>query len=214
LRCEAYVRGSLLREVLAAGAMPSDLLVSSDVDEIPRPEFLRAARDCDIFAGATDETHPSVLILLAQMYMYNIGCVTGQERWSYGPKLGTVSQFNRFRDQPWRSSSGLNYRRWGNTAESGPRWARSAWHLTNFMTPQALARKLEGFFHFRDLTHSDRATSRLAQLMATCKSPYPGNKFRHMRMQQPVLGSPREDALAYIHEHFPSLRAGEGLVAA
>ena len=49
MRCENYMRGSLLNEVLAAGARPSDILISSDVDEIPKPEYLRPLRDCGIF---------------------------------------------------------------------------------------------------------------------------------------------------------------------
>ena len=34
MRCEHYMRGSLLGEVFAAGAKPTDILVSGDVDEI------------------------------------------------------------------------------------------------------------------------------------------------------------------------------------
>jgi hypothetical protein len=101
----------------------------------------------------------------------------------------------------------MNYRRWGNSATSGARWHNSAWHLTNFMTPAALARKLEGFFHFRDFKPADREIGRLARLMAQCKSPYP-DKYRKMRWRRPArLGPPMSDALAYINEHFPSLRA-------
>ena len=208
MRCENYMRGSLLREVLAAGARPTDILVSGDVDEIPRPEYVRPFRDCSIFGPRSNlRSHPTVVILLAKMYMFNIGCHSGQNRWSYGPKVGAVFQFDMLRDEPWRSSSGMNFRRWGNTAESGARWAASAWHLTNFMTPEALSRKLAGFHHFRDFSAADLAPSRLARLMAQCKSPYP-DKYRRMRPQRPTLGSPSEDALAYIQATFPSLGAG------
>ena len=126
--------------------------------------------------------------------------------WSYGPKVGAVFQFDALRDEPWRGSNGMNFRRWGNSAESGARWAASAWHLTNFMSPEALARKLSGFFHFRDFSAADRVPSRLARLMAQCKSPYP-DKYKRMRWQAPSLGAPSEDALAYIHASFPALRA-------
>ena len=207
MECEHFLRGSLLREVLDAGARPTDILVSSDADEIPKPAYLRALRDCHVFGPSSNlTTHPSVFIMLASMLMYNIGCHTGQNRWSYGPKVGAVFQFDLLRDQPWRFSSGMNYRRWGNTAESGPRWADSAWHLTNFMTPEALSRKLAGFFHFRDFGRADRLPGRLAGLMARCKSPYP-SKYRRMRRARPELGSPTDDALAYIEAHFPALRA-------
>ena len=182
MRCEHYMRGSLLGEVFAAGAKPTDILVSGDVDEIPRPEYLRPFRDCSIFdPRSSHESHPTVVILLAKAYMYNIGCDTGQDRWSYGPKVGAVFQFDMLRDEPWRRHNGMNSRRWGNTAISAARFADSAWHLTNFMTPEALAKKLEGFFHFRDLSDADRTPSRLSELMARCKSPYPGKKYRFMR---------------------------------
>ena len=207
MRCEHAMRGSLLREVLAAGARPNDILISGDVDEIPRPEYVQPFRDCAVFSPTSNLTsHPTVVILLAQMYMFNIGCHTGQSRWSYGPKVGAVFQFDLLRDEPWRGSNGMNFRRWGNSAESGPRWANSAWHLTNFMTPAALARKLEGFFHFRDFSGADRDLGRLTTLMSQCKSPYP-DKYRRMRWQRPKLGPPATDALAYIHAHFPALRA-------
>jgi hypothetical protein len=207
MRCEHVMRGSLLREVIAAGAQPTDILISGDVDEIPRPEFITPFRDCELFDGtSTLSSHPAVVIFLAEMRMYNSGCYSGQSRWSYGPKVGAVFQFDLLRDEPWRGSNGMNYRRWGNSAESGPRWANAAWHLTNFMTPEALAKKLEGFFHFRDFSGADRALNRLALLMARCKSPYP-DKYRRMRWQPPKLGSPAVDALAYIDSQFPALRA-------
>ena len=209
MRCEHYMRGSLLGEVFAAGAKPTDILVSGDVDEIPRPEYLRPFRDCTIFdPRSSHESHPTVVILLAKAYMYNIGCDTGQDRWSYGPKVGAVFQFDMLRDEPWRRHNGMNSRRWGNTAISAARFADSAWHLTNFMTPEALAKKLEGFFHFRDLSDADRTPSRLSALMARCKSPYPGKKYRFMRWAPPSFGTPDTDALAYISERFPALRAG------
>ena len=206
MRCEHYMRGSLLREVLAAGARPTDILVSGDADEIPRPEYLRPFRDCVVFGQASSlRSHPTVVILLAKMYMYDVGCHTGQNRWSYGPKVGAVFQFDMLRDEPWRGGNGMNFRRWGNSAESGARWAESAWHLTNFMPPEALARKLAGFFHFRDFSDADRAPRRLASLMAQCKSPYP-HKYRRMHRETPLLGSPSNDALAYISANFPKLR--------
>ena len=114
MRCEHVMRGSLLREVLAAGARPTDIIVSGDVDEIPRPEFLSPFRECEIFGPASNlRTHPAVVILLAEMWMFNIGCFTGQSRWSYGPKVGAVFQFDFLRDEPWRGSIGMNYRRGG-----------------------------------------------------------------------------------------------------
>ena len=209
MRCEHIMRGSLLTELIAAGAQRTDIVISGDVDEIPRPEYIRPFRDCTIFGPeSTLETHPAVVIMLAQMWMYNIGCHTGQTRWSYGPKVGALFQFDQRRDEPWRGSNGMNFRRWGNSAESGPRWPSSAWHLTNFMTPEALALKLTGFFHFRDFTRADRDPNRLAALMSDCKSPYP-TKYKRMRYEKPQLGHPSEDALAYIAQHFPSLRARE-----
>jgi beta-1,4-mannosyl-glycoprotein beta-1,4-N-acetylglucosaminyltransferase len=70
MRCEHVMRGSLFNEVLLAGARPTDILVSSDADEIPRPEFLRVFKDCDIFGPMSDlQSHPTVIILLADMYM-------------------------------------------------------------------------------------------------------------------------------------------------
>ena len=207
MRCEHYMRGSLLGEVLDAGAKATDILVSSDADEIPRPEYLRPFKDCKIFGPDSNlTTHPTVIILLAQMYMFNLGCHTGQNRWSYGPKVGAVFQFNTLRNEPWRGSNGMNFRRWGNSAESGARWAASAWHFTNFMTADAFARKLAGFFHFRDYSAADRSSTRLANLMVRCKSPYP-DKYKRMRYQSPVFGPPSSDALSYIHENFPQLRA-------
>ena len=74
------------------------------------------------------------------------------------------------------------------------------------MTADGLAKKLLGFHHFRDFSHSDLELERLAKLIATCKSPYPG-KYRRMGFRETTLGSPDEDALAYINEHFPHLRA-------
>ena len=85
----------------AAGARPTDIIVSGDVDEIPRPEFLSPFRECEIFGPASNlRTHPAVVILLAEMWMFNIGCFTGQSRWSYGPKVGAVFQFDLLRDEP------------------------------------------------------------------------------------------------------------------
>ena len=71
MRCEHYMRGILLREIIAAGAKQTDNIVSGDVDEIPRPEFLRPLRDCNVFGPTSNlETHPTAIIMLAKMYMY------------------------------------------------------------------------------------------------------------------------------------------------
>ena len=207
MRCEHHMRGLLLRELAAAGARPTDIVISSDVDEIPKPEYLWPFKECALFdASSTLQTHPMVTILLAETYMFNIGCPTGQNRWSYGPKVGAFFQFDLKRDQPWSASNGMNIRRWGNSATSGARWENAAWHLTNFMSPQMFASKLEGFFHFRDFTREQRDVGHITELMDKCKTPYP-SKYRRMRYKPPVLGSPSSDALAYIHEHFPKLRA-------
>ena len=207
MRCEHHIRGLLVRELAAAGARPTDIVVSSDADEIPKPEYLRPFKECSLFDSSSNlQTHPAVVIFLAETYMYNIGCPTGQNRWSYGPKVGAFFQFDLKRDQPWSSSNGMNIRRWGNSGTSGPRWENAAWHLTNFMSPARFAAKLEAFFHFRDFTREQRDVRHIKELMDKCKSPYP-DKFKRMRFKSPVVGSASSDALAYIHERFPDLRA-------
>jgi hypothetical protein len=46
---EAFSRDVLLETVLARSKNPEDLLLFSDVDEIPNPFFIRFVRDCDLF---------------------------------------------------------------------------------------------------------------------------------------------------------------------
>ena len=202
--CERYIRGSLLRQVLTAGARPDDILVLSDVDEIPRPELLQPFRDCAIFDSENDlAARPTVLALLATTYMFDVGCLAGDDRWAYGPKVGAVFQFDTHRDEPWRLECGMNFHRWET---SGPSVANASWHLTNFMSPEQLALKLEGFAHFQDFSKSDRSTAKLARHMAKCSSPYP-KKYKNMHRRPPKLGPSSHDALSYIHQHFPQLRA-------
>ena len=109
LSCENAMRGSLLTQLAIAGASASDLVLLSDVDEIPRPSIVSTLQGCDVYSEASNiTTHPSVFILLASMYMFHTRCHTGITRWSKGPKAGAFFQFDILRDEPWRLVSHLH----------------------------------------------------------------------------------------------------------
>jgi beta-1,4-mannosyl-glycoprotein beta-1,4-N-acetylglucosaminyltransferase len=159
----AWVNEYRQRNALARGlaaAQASDLVVLSDVDEIPHPDALRAYRPRRYFSGE----------LVQRFYWYAFNnqmvrsAVAGDVPWCRARITtvgrlrgwyGTLQNLREFKPAgPWRSVLRYLHRHQSQRLEPG------GWHFSYLMTPEQIRRKIESFSHqelnlpqFTDVAH-------------------------------------------------------------
>ena len=152
-RCFQQVqRLATLEMFLSRSSSDSDIAIVSDVDEIPKPEYLKTMRFCKFDA----------LILRAHQFKFGLHCDSGVS-WYEGPKLYS----RKWLDNNHTAVSFDNLRR--RSPYSLPHVYNAAWHLTSFGNEHELHRKLISFTAanlFRTPYSLDK--SRLKQCMAGC----------------------------------------------
>ena len=92
--CERYQRERMLDGFLEAGGADNDVVVTSDLDEIPRASIVSELRACDFEAG---RTRPALLRLQGDHFWYSAHCKRMDKQWTLGPI----------------AASGRSMRRWG-----------------------------------------------------------------------------------------------------
>lgn len=160
-RCFQQVqRLTTLDMFLSRSSSDSDIAIVSDVDEIPKPEYLNIMRFCEFDA----------LILRAHQFKFGLHCDSGVS-WYEGPKLYS----RKWLDNNHTAVSFDNLRR--RSPYSLPYVYNAAWHLTSFGSEHELHRKLISFTAanlFRTPYSLDK--SRLKRCMAGCyELLYKGN---------------------------------------
>ena len=228
-----HLRASLTDALFAAGARPDDVVISSDLDEIPKVGFIDAFRRCTVFSikdtAATQVTtrlfHPvNSFILVASTYFYDTGCQPAHYRWFYGPKVGAFFHFSSLANATADDrQSGINYRRWSNTVFSAPQFDHSAYHLSNFFTVEKMILKMRSFSAFQAFLGKGAALlnrERVDSVIRECKDVFAsGRKYGRMhRIPDHLLSVSNDssrDALEYVNAHFPHLsgRGGHGRVS-
>ena len=219
-QCQRLLRGRLSIELLAAGARPEDVVVSSDVDEIPKAGYVDLFRRCtiiDIERENVARSHPNPFILTASTYFYNTGCQPQYYRWFYGPKIGARFHFDglsnvSIANSPRPKRSNTNYRRWSNTVYSAPQFDHSAWHLSNFFSVERMILKMRSFsayYEFEGKRSALLERARVEQVLQNCSDVFAtGGKYGRMRRVRATVApnASSRNLLAFVNHHFPHMR--------
>ncbi|MER9052105.1 hypothetical protein NKH89_33760 [Mesorhizobium sp. M0923] len=128
---EAYSRNSILNGV--PNGDPWDLLIVSDIDEIPRPASIEAA------ALLSDDAFPVVLCLDYFNFKFNYKMTIGMQAVWAGPVITTV----RAMTTPQKLRSG----RWAGLHRGSGVIYNAGWHFSYLSAGDDVKKKLESFSH-------------------------------------------------------------------
>lgn len=143
---EYHQRNALLRGLTSAA--PDDLIIISDVDEIPRPEAITRYRPWNLYGT-----------FLQRMYCYflnNLAVETHNPctpRWWVRPKITTMRHLTDFFETPqnlriYKPETGLRGRlKQLHRKLRHQRLREGGWHFSWLMTPEQMIEKLESFSH-------------------------------------------------------------------
>jgi beta-1,4-mannosyl-glycoprotein beta-1,4-N-acetylglucosaminyltransferase len=145
---EAFSRDSFLRGLFDAAA--TDWVLVSDVDEIPRPEALRAVK-------TSDRLGPLVLDLDYFNFRFNYKLVHGLQATWAGPVLYRFGEFpggQKSREQRWRLLE--------HPETCVP---RAGWHFSYLTPTDDVSAKLRAFSH-QEVAIQSRAAAKVSALIA------------------------------------------------
>ena len=159
---EDYMRNALFDKVFPnlvgtpQEAHRGDVLIISDVDEIPKPEALTVLRHCDF---------PARLTLRSDFYYYSFQWLHRGFQWSHPQVTVYRGLQDTISPKDLRNGEGLDgllwlgrIRTWWEKAEL---W-EAAWHCSScFATLDEMRKKMESFSHVGWNTESNRETSNL-----------------------------------------------------
>lgn len=179
---ERYQRNALLTHVfpLLTGAQTAhkhDIIVISDVDEIPRPASMVVLRNCDV---------PTRVTLQSQFYYYSFQWLRHGEQWPHGQatifgglKAGQTVMPEELRFQ---SEKALN---WWNSAVL---W-NAGWHCsTCFKTTDEVLTKMSSFSHSRWNKEEFRNKDRIIDRVRSGKDIWdrPGQEYDRVEKNEDV----------------------------
>lgn len=110
--CENYQREKLLDGFLRAGGQPNDVVIISDVDEVPRPEIVHRLRSCD-YESAASTQKPTRLTLAASHFWYSAHCLRTDKPWLLGPMVASGRSLLRWGANQLRQRADKSYMQWG-----------------------------------------------------------------------------------------------------
>jgi hypothetical protein len=123
--CENYQRERLLDGFLRAGGRADDVVLVSDVDEVPRASVVRLIGACDFERDV--RRRPTLLRLHGDHFWYSAHCRRSDRQWKLGPVAASGRALLRFgahqlrRSYSQRGADALN----DNGAQTGARlWAQ------------------------------------------------------------------------------------------
>jgi len=177
-----WVREGALRDhgftAVKKVVQPGDIVIFSDVDEIPSAEVVRQLLRHSLKDGLVHLRMP--------LYKYSFGCVDqrfiGQSSWCGALALGG--------ERVLAETSGAAVRGLGHDCRSpGPHLFCSGWHCSNCMRPDVVRLKFVHFSHAKDQNMIDfngkvaQNLSFLKNHMHECKNTDDSNfrRVRHMR---------------------------------
>eukprot|EP01065_Artemidia_motanka_P024233 TRINITY_DN2887_c0_g1_i5.p1 TRINITY_DN2887_c0_g1~~TRINITY_DN2887_c0_g1_i5.p1 ORF type:complete len:433 (+),score=138.87 TRINITY_DN2887_c0_g1_i5:58-1299(+) len=165
----------------------SDVFLLADLDEIPRRDFLWAAKLCQC---------PEAINLRTMWFNYNLRCrvwpQTGGAWWMIGPQLVSgrhakaVRPLRMLRWPPMASKRNPLRNRWHVLQRN----VSEGWHLSWFMTAQQMQRKMKTFAHPETATAVNLDAARLERCRRECKNfdareGTPHNLCRYERLPAP-----------------------------
>ncbi len=146
---EAFQRNAILRGL--ANADPDDLVIVSDVDEIPRPSTLveLSEREQDCF--------PLVLCLDYYNFAFNYKLLHGQQAVWAGPVITPMRALT--------SPEQLRRLRWVNLLDNSLNVFDAGWHFSFISSGNSVQQKLMSFSH-QEVDTQKRASARPVDLIA------------------------------------------------
>ena len=155
---ESRHRQSISKGVDRLGLDPSDVILVSDVDEIPDAEILS-----DIRKSGIDGLHS----LVQDMYYYNLGCKIVDTRWNF-PKVADFSTYSQIGPQGMRMAT---------FAEGTKSIERGGWHFSYFGSYEFIRNKIENFAH-QEFNHEElKNIERIKSRVENRKNLYDEQKF-------------------------------------
>ncbi len=125
-RREYHQRAALMRGL--AGASPNDLVLFSDLDEIPRAAVLDALRWCD-------DKMPPIMAMQSRVFMHDVFRM--KDRWWHAPVVFPVGLMDDALTPKIIRILGHHRRI--------PWWTNGAWHFTFFGSTSSVKHKLSSF---------------------------------------------------------------------
>jgi hypothetical protein len=125
-RREYHQRAALLRGL--AGASSDDLVLFSDLDEIPRAAVLDAMRWCD-------DKMPPIMAMQSRVFMHDVSRM--KDRWWHAPVVFPVGLMDDALSPKMIRILGHHRRL--------PWWTNGAWHFTFFGSTSSVKHKLSSF---------------------------------------------------------------------
>lgn len=125
---ERFLRSQLWPAVLDVSKSPDDVVIVSDVDEIPRPE---------IVLNTAKNISNGMHRLSLDFFYYNVNCFLGPLS---SPTIGTLSQYEKF-------GGTHDARSWGNQHIPVE---NAGWHFSYFGGLDRIKNKVKSFSHSQD----------------------------------------------------------------
>lgn len=171
---EKFQRDSLMGGIVACSTSPEDVIIVSDVDEIPR-------------ASVVLETIPKLSQGIHRFnldfFYYNVNCRVGE--WPWGTTLGTVAQYQHV--------GGVHQARSNNYHDSNRVIPDAGWHFSYFGSVADRRNKVASFSHASDdfcqaflARGDDEAKKDIANRQDIYRTRGL-NQFEHRRSDDPTL---------------------------
>jgi beta-1,4-mannosyl-glycoprotein beta-1,4-N-acetylglucosaminyltransferase len=125
---EIYQRNSIKRGIDKLTLHDNDLVVITDLDEIPNPEILNKIKE--------NKKQITISSLKMDMYYYNLNCKTKINDW-ISPKIISYKEFTKLDI----TIHDFRYKKTDNIIENG------GWHLSFFGDKEFIANKIENYGH-------------------------------------------------------------------
>lgn len=125
---ERFLRQQLQPAVLSVSESPDDIVIISDVDEIPNPEVIK--KNLTNFSKCMHR-------LSLDFFYYNVNCFLGPLS---SPTVGTIAEYEKF-------GGTHDARSWGNQHKL---IENAGWHFSYFGGLDRIRHKVESFSHSKD----------------------------------------------------------------
>ena len=145
--CEDYQREKLLDGFLRGGGQPDDVVIISDIDEMPRAESVHRLRSCAFERGKK----PARLTLHATHFWYSAHCLRTDKKWLFGPIVTSGRSLMRWGAQQLRRPHAT----WGppGKAKVDRSGTQAAWPELAAMVPEGTIRdRLKRLYDAGNLT--------------------------------------------------------------
>ena len=139
---ENYHRNCIDRGIQKLKLKDSDIIILSDLDEIPDADRIRDFRDIKL-----DECY--CYVMEQDLYYYNLNCKAVNTKW-YGSKIFDYKHYIEHQDNPDIEAKNLDYWNWVRYFDhngQGDTLNRGGWHFSWFGNTEFIKNKIKTFAH-------------------------------------------------------------------